>query len=288
MELTISKLTKQFKQKRAVDQVNVILTPGIIGLLGANGSGKTTLMRLITDIIKPDSGEVLWNGTSIHADIEGYLSQLGYLPQHMGAYPSFQVEKFLNYIGALKGLKPAYTKQRIDILLSQLHLQEQRHKKIKTLSGGMKQRLGIAQAMLNDPAILILDEPTVGLDPKERNQFSILLSEISKEKIILLSTHIVTDIENIADKIAIMKNGSFLEYDTPDALLAQLQHKVYEKECSLQEMAQLQKTCVICSQKNNGATMYLRFISETPLQDATNVPPILNDVYLYHFKEEAL
>lgn len=288
MELTIQKLTKTYHQKIAVDHVSVNLQPGIIGLLGANGSGKTTLMRMLVDVLKPTQGDILWNNHPIHANIEEYLSCVGYLPQHVGAYPSFKVYEFLEYMGALKGLKPAYTKQRIDDLLKELHLTDQKNKKIKTLSGGMKQRLGIAQAMLNDPDILILDEPTVGLDPKERNQFSMLLSKISENKIILLSTHIVSDIENIAHKVLIMKEGSFIDYDTPENLLQQLEGKVYEKKVTMKELSELSKTCVICNQKQVGKESYIRFISETFDADATKVQPTLNDVYLYHFQEEAL
>lgn len=288
MKLTIQKLTKTYHQKVAVDHVSVNFQPGIIGLLGANGSGKTTLMRMLVDVLKPTQGDILWNNHSIHANIEEYLSCVGYLPQHVGAYPSFKVYEFLEYMGALKGLKPAYTKQRIDDLLKELHLTDQKNKKIKTLSGGMKQRLGIAQAMLNDPDILILDEPTVGLDPKERNQFSMLLSKISENKIILLSTHIVSDIENIAHKVLIMKEGSFIDYDTPENLLQQLEGNVYEKKVTIKELSELSKTCVICNQKQVGKESYIRFISETFDADATKVQPTLNDVYLYHFQEEAL
>lgn len=288
MELTIQKLTKTYHQKIAVDHVSVNLQPGIIGLLGANGSGKTTLMRMLVDVLKPTQGDILWNNHPIHTNIEEYLSCVGYLPQHVGAYPSFKVYEFLEYMGALKGLKPAYTKQRIDELLKELHLTDQKNKKIKTLSGGMKQRLGIAQAMLNDPDILILDEPTVGLDPKERNQFSMLLSKISENKIILLSTHIVSDIENIAHKVLIMKEGSFIDYDTPENLLQQLEAKVYEKKVTIKELSELSKTCVICNQKQVGKERYIRFISETFDAEATKVQPTLNDVYLYHFQEEAL
>lgn len=288
MELTIQKLTKTYHQKIAVDHASVNLQPGIIGLLGANGSGKTTLMRMLVDVLKPTQGDILWNNHPIHTNIEEYLSCVGYLPQHVGAYPSFKVYEFLEYMGALKGLKPAYTKQRIDELLKELHLTDQKNKKIKTLSGGMKQRLGIAQAMLNDPDILILDEPTVGLDPKERNQFSMLLSKISENKIILLSTHIVSDIENIAHKVLIMKEGSFIDYDTPENLLQQLEGKVYEKKVTIKELSELSKTCVICNQKQVGKESYIRFISETFDADATKVQPTLNDVYLYHFQEEAL
>ena len=287
MEITLNKLSKTYDKKIAVDHVSVTLKPGITGLLGANGSGKTTMMRMMVDVLKPTKGEILWDGADIHSCMSEYLSQLGYLPQHVGLYPSFRVDEFLEYIGALKGLKPAYTKKRIDELLKELNLKEQKRKKIKTLSGGMKQRLGIAQCLLNDPSIVILDEPTVGLDPKERNQFSMLLSRISKDKIVLISTHIVSDIENIANQVLIMKNGSFVDYNTPEALLEQLHGLVYEKVCTIEEMQELSSTCIICNQKNEAQGIKLRFISETKM-DIPCVEPSLNDVYLYHFQEEAL
>lgn len=285
MELTILNLTKKYGTKLAVNNVTAKFEPGIIGLLGANGSGKTTLMRMLVDVLKPQQGSIMWDGKEIHSHIESYLFQLGYLPQHIGVYPTFTVLQFLMYIGTLKGLKPAYTKMRIDELLTQFHLNEQKNKRIKQLSGGMKQRLGIIQCLLNDPPLIILDEPTVGLDPKERNHFSQMLSSISKDKIILISTHIVSDIENIANKIIIMKNGSFIHYDSPEILLQQLNGKVYEQEVELQELESMQKSIILCHQKNIGDKLHVRFIQDTENTKAMPVLPTLNDVYLYHFQE---
>lgn len=287
MELKVSKLTKQYGKKVAVDHVSFELKPGIIGLLGANGSGKTTLMRMIVDVLQPDAGEVSYNGTPIQTLKEQYLENLGYMPQHLGMYPNFSVKEFLMYMGSLKGLSKAYTKERMDILLKELNLEGQRKKKIKQLSGGMKQRLGIVQCLLNDPSIIILDEPTVGLDPKERNHFSLMLSKLAVDKIILLSTHIVSDVENIANEIMIMKEGNIVDQNTPQTLISRLQGKVYEKEVSLPELQALSHHVLICNQRNTSTGIVLRFISEQPYEGANVVEPTLNDVYLYHFEEEA-
>lgn len=287
MELKVSKLTKQYGKKVAVDHVSFELKPGIIGLLGANGSGKTTLMRMIVDVLQPDAGEVSYNGTPIQTLKEQYLENLGYMPQHLGMYPNFSVKEFLMYMGSLKGLSKAYTKERTDILLKELNLEGQRKKKIKQLSGGMKQRLGIVQCLLNDPSVIILDEPTVGLDPKERNHFSLMLSKLAVDKIILLSTHIVSDVENIANEIMIMKEGTIVDQNTPQSLISHLQGKVYEKEVSLPELQALSHHVLICNQRNTSTGIVLRFISEQPYEGANVVEPTLNDVYLYHFEEEA-
>lgn len=208
MELTIDRLTKQYKNKIAVDRLSFSLTKGVTGLLGANGAGKTTLIRMLCGILVPTSGEITYNGISVSD--ERYRNVLGYLPQEFGYYPEFTGKDFLMYFAALKGFTKKAAEVRANELLELVGLSQVQKKKIKTYSGGMKQRLGIAQALINRPEVLILDEPTAGLDPKERVRFRNLIDEIGKESIVLLSTHIVSDIEHIADHIIMMKNGQII------------------------------------------------------------------------------
>ena len=208
MELIIDRLTKQYKNKIAVDRISLKLQKGVYGLLGANGAGKTTLMRMICGVLKPTSGTITFDGLDVST--EEYRSELGYLPQDFGYYPEFTGMDFLLYMAALKGLDKSHAKRKASKLLELVSLQDKANKKIKTYSGGMKQRLGIAQALLNDPKILVLDEPTAGLDPKERVKFRDLIAELGKENIVLLSTHIISDIEHIADTVLIMKDGQII------------------------------------------------------------------------------
>lgn len=208
MELIIDRLTKQYKNKIAVDRLSVSMEKGVYGLLGANGAGKTTLMRMICGILKPTGGTISYDGIDVGE--EAYREILGYLPQDFGYYPEFTGIDFLLYMAALKGLNKAAAKKRADELLQVVSLEGSASEKIKTYSGGMKQRLGIAQALLNAPELLVLDEPTAGLDPKERVRFRNLIQELGRDSIVLLSTHIVSDIEHIADKVLMMKNGQLI------------------------------------------------------------------------------
>ena len=232
MELKTVGLTKKFGSKIAVDDLNITLANGVYGLLGANGAGKTTLMRLLCNIQTPTSGKILLNGRNIVELGEKYRNLLGYLPQHFGYYPDFSAYDFLIYVSALKGLDEKAARKKSKELLEAVDLSRESKHKIKTFSGGMKQRLGIAQAMLNDPRILILDEPTAGLDPKERVRFRNLISAFSKDRIVILSTHIVSDVEFIAEEIIMMKSGQIIHFGNPhgsDCLCGKirdcLQHK---------------------------------------------------------------
>ena len=208
MELSIDRLTKQYQNKIAVDCISLRLNTGIYGLLGANGAGKTTLMRMVCGILKPTSGTITFDGIDVSE--ERYRSMLGYLPQDFGYYPEFTGEDFLLYMAALKGMRKPQARRKTVELLKLVSLHDVAKKKIKTYSGGMKQRLGIAQALLNQPKILVLDEPTAGLDPKERVRFLYLIKDLGKDSIVLLSTHIVSDIEHIADDILMMKSGQLI------------------------------------------------------------------------------
>ena len=221
MELVIDRLTKQFQNKIAVDRVSLHLHNGVFGLLGTNGAGKTTLMRMLCGILQPTSGTITFDGMDVRE--EGYRAILGYLPQDFGYYPEFTAMDFLLYMAALKGLPKRSAKRRANELLELVGLQDMGRKKIKTFSGGMKQRLGIAQALLNNPKLLILDEPTAGLDPKERVRFRNLIGQLGKDSIVLLSTHIVSDIEHIANEVLMMKDGTLIYNGTWDEQMGDLE-----------------------------------------------------------------
>ena len=221
MELVIDRLTKQFQNKIAVDRISLRLHSGVFGLLGTNGAGKTTLMRMLCGILQPTGGTIAFDGMDVRE--EGYRAVLGYLPQDFGYYPEFTAMDFLLYMAALKGLPKKSAKRRANELLELVGLQDMGRKKIKTFSGGMKQRLGIAQALLNNPKLLILDEPTAGLDPKERVRFRNLIQQLGKDSIVLLSTHIVSDIEHIADEVLMMKDGNLIYHGAWDEQMGDLE-----------------------------------------------------------------
>lgn len=218
MELELCEVSKHYKDKKAVDGISMKLTNGVYGLLGANGAGKTTLMRMICGVLVCDKGKIEFNGEEILSMGERFREQIGYLPQDFGYYPDFTVMDFMLYIASLKGLKKSIAKQKSIILLKKVGLENNQKTKIKALSGGMRQRLGIAQCLLNDPTLIVLDEPTAGLDPKERVRFRNMIAALGRDRIVILSTHIVMDVEEIADRILIMKDGKILTEGTVEQL----------------------------------------------------------------------
>lgn len=287
MQLTLDRLTKQYGSRIALDRIDATFEPGIYGLLGANGAGKTTMMRLICDILKPTSGEVTFNGTNIRELGESYRTIIGYLPQDFGYYPNFTAMNFLLYMASLKGLNARYAKERSLELLETVNLSDAKDKKIKTFSGGMKQRLGIAQAFLNDPHILILDEPTAGLDPKERVKFRNLISSFAEKKIVILSTHIVTDVEYIADEILLIKSGTILKKGAERAIIQEIAGKVWECRVTRQEADQMANHFTISNSKTENGEAVLRIVSDNrPCETAMSVSPCLEDLYLYYFHGE--
>ncbi len=284
MELSLDRLTKHFGSKIAVDCVNTTLMPGVYGLLGANGAGKTTLMRMLCAVLEATSGEVLLDGKNIIDMGAEYRNILGYLPQDFGYYPSYTATEFLMYIAALKGIQREVAKKRVKELLDMVDLSGVSFKKIKTFSGGMKQRIGIAQALLNHPKVLILDEPTAGLDPKERVRFRNLLSDYAKDKIVILSTHIVSDIEAIADKVLLMKKGNFLLQGTVSELVRKAEGKVWELEVSPEEARRWQAKVTVANLRHEGDSIVLRIVADSsPVEQAVPCEASLEDLYLYHF-----
>ena len=236
MEVKFNDLTKKFGNFTAVDHLTMTMTNGVYGLLGVNGAGKTTMMRMLCTLLKPTSGSITCNGKDIFEMDSEYRNLLGYLPQDFGFYPEFTVQDYLMYIASLKGVRPAVAKKRVKELISKVGLSKVANRKMKKLSGGMKRRAGIAQAMLNNPAILVLDEPTAGLDPNERIRFRNLISELSEERLVLLSTHIVSDIEYIANQIWLMKDGKLVRSGTSDELIRTMPVDVWEcfvRKCGL-------------------------------------------------------
>lgn len=287
MELKLEHLTKKFNDKVAVDDVNLNFKTGVYGLLGANGAGKSTLMRMICSIAQPTNGNIYYDGIAIVELKDEYRGLLGYLPQKLGYYPDFNAYDFLIYIAALKGLSNKAAKIKAVELLEMVGLEEMKKKKIKSFSGGMIQRLGIAQALLNDPKILILDEPTAGLDPKERVRFRNIISRFASDRLVILSTHIVSDIEYIASEILIMKQGKILIQGTLDEILMQSKVNVWECMILNKDVDRYNQKYCIGNLKSEGDYTKVRIISdEKPSSDAFKVKATLEDIYLYEFKEE--
>ncbi len=287
MELLLDRLTKHYGSKTAVEQVSAALEPGVYGLLGANGAGKTTLMRMLCAILEATSGEVYLDGKNIVTMGADYRNVLGYLPQDFGYYPGYTAAEFLMYISALKGIPKKIAKKRSRELLEEVGLSDVADKKIRTFSGGMKQRVGIAQALLNQPDILILDEPTAGLDPKERVRFRNLLSDYAGDKIVILSTHIVSDIEAIADEVLLMKNGKFVLQGAVPDLIRKVDGKVWELAVAPEEAKRWQAKLTVANLRHEGRQVVLRMISDRrPDEAAVLCEATLEDLYLYYFPTE--
>jgi len=286
VELQFKNVTKEYGNVHAVEHVTHSMGKGVYGLLGVNGAGKTTLMRMICTAITPTSGEILWNGKDIFSLGASYREILGYLPQSYGFYPDLSVYDYMLYIASIKGIRPIMAKKRALKLLEQVGMAEKRKRKMRTLSGGMIRRVGIAQAMLNDPRILVLDEPTAGLDPKERIGIRNYIAELSRDKIILFATHVVSDIECIADKVLLLKSGEIIATGTPVELIESMAGKVGEITCTLDEVGELQKEYKIGNirQRKNG--LALRVVGDKLPEEAVKVEDNidLEDVYLYYFE----
>ena len=288
MKLELDHLTKKFGDFTAVNHINLTMKNGVYGLLGVNGAGKTTLMRMLCTLLKPTSGTIRCDGRDIFKMDSEYRRLLGYLPQEFGFYPQFSVQDYLLYIAALKGIPPAAAKERVKELLFKVELSKAAHKKMKKLSGGMKRRAGIAQAMLNNPKILILDEPTAGLDPNERIRFRNLISELSEQRLVLLSTHIVSDIEYIANEIWLMKDGELMHKGSADEIINSMPETVWECFVEKNMVSDFIKRYRISNMKTEPDGIILRIISqERPFTNAKCVKASLEDVFLYYFGEKA-
>ena len=286
MKLVIRGLNKNYGAKAALQDFHAVFENGIYGILGPNGAGKSTLMNILTDNLLRDSGRILCNETEITKMKEQYRTIMGYMPQQQQLYDSFTVNHFISYMGTLRGMDKKEIRRRMEELLPLLNLSEVRRKKIKELSGGMKQRVLLVQALLDDPQILILDEPTAGLDPKERIRIRNLISDLSGDKIVLIATHVVSDIEFISKEILLMKNGKVVDKDCPEALQKKIAGKVFEIRISQDELNQVKQEFEISNLFRTDGEIVVRVISEQRPEKYrwTEVSPTLEDVYLYEFE----
>ncbi len=284
MKLTLEHISKLYGGTAALSQIDLTLEYGVYGLLGPNGAGKTTLMRIMTDLLQPSTGRVLLDGQDISMMGAAFRKKLGYLPQDFGVYPNFTAEQFLIYIGKLKGLSKFEAKQQANRLLELVGLSEKTRQKLKGFSGGQRQRVGIAQALMDDSEILVLDEPTAGLDPEERIRFRGIISNLSRNKIVLLSTHIVSDLEAIANQIILLKKGTVLDVRKPSELLEQIRSQVWMVEVS-EEEEQLLTDNYLCSNimHANGHSILRLIAPQRPHPDAVQTAPNMEDLYLHIF-----
>lgn len=288
MELTLTNLTKEFKDITAVRNVSCTMTSGVYGLLGVNGAGKTTLMRMLCTLLRPTCGSITWDGRDIFEMDRDYRRILGYLPQDFGYYPDFTVYDYLMYVASIKGLRPIAAKHRAKALLKEVGMDKAAGKKMKKLSGGMKRRVGIAQAMLADPKILILDEPTAGLDPNERIRFRNLISTLSENRLVLLSTHIVSDIAYIANEILLMKDGSIRDFGTSEQLLSKMPEQVWNLAVSREAVDAYLRSYKVANVKTLPEGAELRILSsQKPSENAILDTATLEDLFLAYFGEKA-
>ena len=288
MELKMSNLTKKFRDMTAVRNVSYTMTAGVYGLLGINGAGKTTLMRMLCTLLKPTGGSITWDGEDIFEMDGEYRKILGYLPQDFGYYPNLSVSDYMMYIASIKGIRPAVARKRMKELLEMVGLSRYKNRKMKALSGGMARRVGIAQAMLNNPKILVLDEPTAGLDPSERIRFRNLISELSEDRLVLLSTHIVSDVEFIAEQILLMKDGKFFYTGTSEDLIASMEEEVWTCVVPRQDVNQYLQKYPVGNVKHVAGGAELRILSENPpAENAVLEEATLEDAFLLYFGEKA-
>ena len=286
MKISFQNISKQYKGKYALKDFTTELQEGVYGLLGANGAGKTTLINIFVGILASDSGKILIDGQDVKSIGKNFLSKIGYMPQYPIFYRDFTVMDFLLYMCALKGIPAGHGKKRALELLEIVNLSEAKDKKIGALSGGMRQRVGIVQAMLGNPKILILDEPTAGLDPSERIRFRNLISQFARGRTILLATHIVSDVECIAKEIMILKEGNLITQGTTDVLEQSIYGKVWEVEANAKDAVRLGNQYYVSNMKQQGENYHIRIVSDTPpANHAVKLFPNLEDVFLYYFGE---
>jgi ABC-2 type transport system ATP-binding protein len=282
MNLTIEAVSKFYRGNvAALRDFQLSLGPGVLGLLGPNGAGKSTLMRILATITQPTSGRVLWNGADIRQNPDSLRTVLGYLPQDFGVYPNLTALEFLEYLAAVKGLDAASARKRISELLDLVNLTDAARRPLGGFSGGMRQRVGIAQALLNDPKLLIVDEPTAGLDPEERVRFRNLLSELSGERIVILSTHIVSDVEAVATDIALVAHGHLVRHAVPEVLLASVTGKVWEVVVPSTALADLRRQFLVSNTAHRSDGVHARVVADSPpAPGARSLEPTLEDAYL--------
>lgn len=284
MKLSFEHISKLYGDTVALQQIDLTLGSGVYGLLGPNGAGKTTLMRIMTDLLAPSTGRVLLDGQDIAVMGAAFRKKLGYLPQDFGVYPNFTAEQFLIYIARLKGLSKFEAKRQTDELLRMVGLEDKKQKKLKGFSGGQRQRVGIAQALLGDPEILVLDEPTAGLDPEERIRFRGIISDLSQQKLVLLSTHIVSDLEAVANEIILLRKGVVLSMQKPASLLEQLNGQVWLVTVPAVDEAALTKQYTCSNVMHTDGKSVIRLLSKSaPRPDAVPTAPNMEDLYLYYF-----